>query len=287
MNAIANGFYGDWLAQRGNPLALPMQVLQDGVAVNPESPEIQSPQSTLIVLIHGLMGSETVWDYPEHAGQNYATDLAAVLPATPLCLRYNTGMAIAHNGSELNAVMEALVAAWPVAIERIVLIGHSMGGLVIRSACHQAVQANQAWVDQVRQCVYIGTPHDGSWLAKSAERTARLMRTMPRDYARAVGGVVESRSAGIENLGRDCADNDALHPFLTSAEHFAVSGSLAKNRFNPARQLWGDGLVHPSSAHANGANNIQWKGQASFHGVGHVTLAHHPTVSRQLERWLA
>lgn len=286
ISTIASGLYGDWLAERGNPLAVPMRVLQDGRVVTPEAPETESPQATLVVLIHGLMGSESVWEYPNQAGRNYATDLATRMPATPLGLRYNTGRAIADNGFELNAVMDTLVAAWPVSIERIVLIGHSMGGLVIRSACHQAFQADRAWVDRVRQCVYIGTPHDGSWLARNAERTSRLIRSLPRDYVRVVGDVVESRSAGIRDLSRNCGQHDALHPFLASAEHFAVSGSLTTHRLNPARVLWGDGLVHSSSAHAHSANTVEWADQAWFDGVGHMELARHRAVSQQLEQWL-
>ncbi len=38
------------------------------------------------------------------------------------------------------ATSRSLVAAWPVAVTEIALVGHSMGGLIVRSAAHQAAE---------------------------------------------------------------------------------------------------------------------------------------------------
>ncbi|MEM1081273.1 MAG: alpha/beta hydrolase [Pseudomonadota bacterium] len=286
ISSIASGLYGDWLADRGNPLAVPMQVLHRGRPIHPIAPVVSSPQSTLVLLIHGLMGSESVWDFDGAPGQNYATYLSRRLSANPLCLHYNSGRAVERNGHELNAVLDTLVRYWPVPVERIVLIGHSMGGLLIRSACHHAMLEGRDWVNAVQQCVYIGTPHEGAWLAQHAERTSRALRSMPADPIRIIGHVLNSRSSGIKNLARGGWRNEQLHPFLPSAAHYAVSGRLPRHRLNPIQTLWGDGLVDTDSAHARETNGSIWAGQAMFDGVGHLELAHHPSVALQLAKWL-
>ena len=56
---------------------------------------------------------------------------------TPVFVRFNTGRHISENGASLAALLDELVADWPVEVERIAIVGHSMGGLVARSACHR------------------------------------------------------------------------------------------------------------------------------------------------------
>lgn len=123
-------------------------------------------------------------------------------------LRYNTGRPIYRNGEDLTELLETLVAHWPVPVERIILIGHSMGGLLIRSACHHGQRQCHRWTELLSDCVYIGSPHDGSWLARGAKATAELMNQAPRDYLRVVGEVIDLRSEGIRNLSRGEVVND-------------------------------------------------------------------------------
>ena len=57
----------------------------------------------------------------------------AVDGVTPVYLRYNPGRHISENGRDLAHRLQALVDAWPVPVEAISILAHSMGGLVSRS----------------------------------------------------------------------------------------------------------------------------------------------------------
>ncbi|MDX1635902.1 MAG: alpha/beta fold hydrolase [Marinobacter sp.] len=286
--AIASGFLGDWLQARANPLAIDMQLRAAGQVLDPSHPELAAPRRTLVLLVHGLTELETIWDFPGRPGHNYGTELAEQLGATALCLRYNTGRAIHQNGEDLAGLIETLVSHWPVPVENLVLLGHSMGGLVIRSACHAATEQARGWTSLVDACVYLGSPHEGSWLARAAQGTAALMNRMPRDYLRVIGEVLDVRSAGIRNLSRgDILENAGPAPeLLPNARHYAISGLLMQAPENTVNRLFGDALVQEESA--RGAHQSGWRltDYACFPGVDHIRLTHHPEVARQLREWL-
>lgn len=290
-SAILSGFLGDWLEARNNPLALPMEVLHGGGPVDPYAPDVQHPGSTLCLSIHGLMELESVWNLPGQKGAHYGSLLAeaeAGQNITPLTLRYNSGRPIYRNGEDLATLLETLVSHWPVPVERIILMGHSMGGLLIRSACHYGQVRGCRWVEQLGDCVYIGSPHDGSWLAKGAKATADLMNRTPRDYLRVVGEVIDLRSEGIRNLSRGDVINDEGNepPLLPGARHYVVCGLLFRSRQHPVNALFGDALVQESSALGRERKGWTLSGVASFPGIDHIRLAHHPDVAGQLKEWL-
>ena len=138
-----NGLLGDELERRGSDLQEPMSVRVAGhpVAPAPGSLAEAFPEATptLVVLVHGLMETEFAWELgADRHGGTYGSRLADELGWTPVRVRYNTGRHISENGRSLADLLEALVGAWPVEVERIALVGHSMGGLVSRSACHYA-----------------------------------------------------------------------------------------------------------------------------------------------------
>jgi len=288
-SAILSGFLGDWLEARNNPLALPMTVFQGHRAIDPRAPDVEVPGSTVCLSIHGLMELESVWELPGQPGAHYGSLLAdAGQGITPLTLRYNTGRPIYRNGEDIAELLEALVTHWPVPVERIILIGHSMGGLLIRSACHYGQHQAHRWVGFLSDCIYIGSPHDGSWLAKGAKATADLMNQAPRDYLRVVGEVIDLRSEGIRNLSRGevVRDIDAEPPLLPGARHYVVCGLLARTRQHPVNALFGDALVHESSARGHERRGWVLSGMATFPGIDHIRLAHHPDVAGQLREWL-
>ena len=66
-------------------------------------------------------------------GTTYAESLAAQ-GWTPVLLRANTGLSLRENGVALTALLQRLVEEWPAEVTRIALVGHSMGGLVMRAA---------------------------------------------------------------------------------------------------------------------------------------------------------
>ncbi|TBW56519.1 hypothetical protein EZI54_08995 [Marinobacter halodurans] len=289
-SAILSGLLGDWLARRGNPLAVDMQFYRHGQPLAPAAPTLDSqpPRRSLILLIHGLTELESIWDFPGQRGTNYATALCEGLGGEPLSLRYNTGCAIPDNGRALARQLDALVAAWPVPVENLVLIGHSMGGLLIRSACHYGEAAGHDWIRAVDSCVYLGSPHDGAWLARLAQGGAGVLQALPRDYLKAIGDVIDLRSVGIRNLNQgQITDRPGEQPpLLATARHYAICGLLGKARANPANWLFGDALVHEDSARGKRQRSWQLTDQATFAGVDHIRLAHHPAVLEQLEDWL-
>ncbi|TVP58272.1 MAG: alpha/beta hydrolase [Halomonadaceae bacterium] len=288
VSAITSGFLGDWLEQRGNPLAVELQLLHRGRALNLARPQLEDPETTLVVMIHGLTEMETIWDFPGQPGVHYASELSPLMPATPLCLRYNTGRPIYRNGEELAHTLNSLVQQWPVPVKRLVLIGHSMGGLLIRSACHYGSALQLQWPELLTDCLYLGSPHDGSWLARAAHHSAGLLQKMPRDYLRVVGDFLDLRSEGIRNLnqGDILAEAKAMPPLLTSSRHYAIAGLLLKQPENPINLLFGDALVQENSA--RGLNQPGWQltDTASFGGIDHIRLTHHPRVYQQLKEWL-
>ena len=170
-----NGVLGDRLEERGNALRMPMELCHAGraLALDADALRRSFPGATgrLAVFVHGLAGHDLVWRLyaQEHWGDpetTYGSLLARDLGYTPLYLRYNSGLHVSENGARLAERLEALVRAWPVAVDEIVLVGHSMGGLVARSACHQDAQNDRAWIRAVHHVVCLGSPHLGAPLEK-------------------------------------------------------------------------------------------------------------------------
>ena len=287
--AIASGFLGDWLEHRGNGLAVPMSVFAGDTELQVEKPEPEVPGRTLCLSIHGLMELESVWDFPSRPGYHYGSYLAEQLgDASALKLRFNTGRPIYRNGQELAALLESLVSNWPVPVQRLILIGHSMGGLLIRSACHYGLVNGHSWVTRNPDCVYIGSPHDGSWLAVGAHRAAGWLNRRSRDYLRVIGEVIDLRSEGIRNLSRGDVLEPGVEPqpLLPEARHYVISGLLLRGQQHPVNLLFGDALVQQASAEGAGQSGWQLAGCANFPGVDHIRLAHHASVCQQLEDWL-
>ena len=168
--AALNGVYGDYLARTYNPLAIEMSLRRWGERV--EVGDRQSllrlsgeapPSDKLLVLAHGLCMNDLKWN---RDGHDHGASLAAELGCVPLYLRYNSGLAVAENGERFAALLETLSTHWPVPVREISIIGHSMGGLVARSACHFAEQRDCAWLKLLRRMVFLGVPHCGAPLER-------------------------------------------------------------------------------------------------------------------------
>jgi pimeloyl-ACP methyl ester carboxylesterase len=147
--AVLNGLFGDHLDASGNPLAIGMRMRRDG------------PDATgkVVVLVHGLCMNDRQWT---RAGHDHGAALARDLGYTPVYIRYNSGRHISTNGRELADAMQALLREWPVPVERLAIVAHSMGGLVARSACHYGAAAGHAWPNRLDDIVFLGTPHLGA-----------------------------------------------------------------------------------------------------------------------------
>src|SRR3954452_9999319 len=141
-----NGAIGDRLADSGNPLALEMSFRGS----------LEPVTRKLVVFVHGLCETDEAWRLGSRPP--YVARLHEELGYTPLYLRYNTGLRIPDNGRRLSALLEEVVRDWPVPVDEIALVGHSMGGLVPRSACN----CGGAWTRSVRHVFCLGTPHLGA-----------------------------------------------------------------------------------------------------------------------------
>jgi pimeloyl-ACP methyl ester carboxylesterase len=161
--AALNGVWGDHLAETGNPLAIPMSLRIDG---RPYEAALRAPTGRLLVLVHGLAMNDLQWT---RRGHDHGRALARELGFTPVYLHYNSGLHVSQNGREFASLLDRLVADWPVPVDELAIVGHSMGGLVARSACH--LGAGRRWMRPLTKLVFLGTPHHGAPL----ERGGRLV----------------------------------------------------------------------------------------------------------------
>jgi pimeloyl-ACP methyl ester carboxylesterase len=108
------------LCRDGQPLQLDATSLQSAIA---------DAGGKVLVLLHGLCMNDRLWS---RKGHEHGAALAQELGFTPVYLHYNTGLHISENGRAFDALMQELVDAWPCPIDELVLLGHSMGGLLSR-----------------------------------------------------------------------------------------------------------------------------------------------------------
>ena len=306
--AAVNGLMGDVLEREESDLQEPMAVRVSGQVVTPEPGALASafPEATphLVVFLHGLMETEFAWRLGSaRQGGTYASRLAEDLGCTPVDVRYNSGRHISENGRSLAELMEALVDAWPVEVERIALVGHSMGGLVARSACHYAGADDARWVGRVRHVVSLGSPHMGAPLEQAVHLASAALGALPE--IRPFGAVLRRRSAGIRDLRqgslvdedwRGC-DPDALRaaaltevPPLEGATHCFVAATISRSARHPVGRLLGDALVLEASASGRGRDRrIPFRVENGMHagGTHHLALLNHPDVYERLREWLA
>ena len=269
-----NGLWGDHLALTGNPLALPMTLTPGG-----------PPTRRLLILVHGLCMSDRDWC---RDGHDHGQRLAELLGATPVRVQYNSGRRVCHNGSELASRLETLLAQWPGPVDDVTLIGHSMGGLVLRSALHFGRSGQHRWADQVSRIVFLGTPHFGAPLERGGYRLDATLATSP--YLVPFTRIGRVRSAGITDLRHGAITEDGeIQPLPRSIASFAVAARLSARPTRLSESLIGDGLVPVDSAlgrHPEYDLGIPETGQWIGEGMNHFHLLSHPEVYKQLERWL-
>jgi len=311
--AALNGVFGDHLVASGNPLALPMRLLLDGrplvaypaLACDPASPadpahlaacaQALAPlraragaQARVTVFVHGLCMHAGQW---ARAGQDHRLRLEQAGAGLPLSLHYNTGRHISDNGADFAGLLEglfrALQQAWPGEAPRLVLVGHSMGGLVIRSACAQAEAAAAAagtawpaWRTHLAAAAFLGSPHQGAPLERGGKVLDGWLGASP--YTAGFMRLGRGRSAGITDLGHGCllaqdwaeaetgaeaeadpaapsrvasrpgpahrADRRRVLPLPAGVRCVALAGTLGDKPTGVGARAFGDGLVPLTSA---------------------------------------
>ncbi|MET4075500.1 alpha/beta fold hydrolase [Hymenobacter sp. UYCo722] len=233
---VLNGALGDQLAARFDPRAIQMSFRRGGYDVAVTDLGLVETRQKTVVYIHGLMGDELIWQtgFQDAAGsRRYGPRLAEETHSRALYLRFNSGLHLSENGRELHRLLTELVETWPDAIGELVLVGHSMGGLIIRSAGYYASEMGikneelkiksepvstpkseeeffilhssfliekAPWLAHLRSIFLIGTPNDGSWLEQNSHFTARLLERINLFPTRFLSKALNQRSNGIKDL---------------------------------------------------------------------------------------
>jgi pimeloyl-ACP methyl ester carboxylesterase len=305
--AALNAYMGDALVAGDSPLVLAMTLRHRGADLPPE-PEALScafpdARPRVAIFVHGLGETDASWRRRAGAqGPGYGACLRRDLGHAPLELRYNTGLHISDNGRALAALLEQLHEAWPVAIEEIVIVGHSMGGLVARSACHYGSVENHAWTSAVRHVFCLGSPHLGAPLEKGVNALGWALGRVPETQP--LANLLGVRSAGIKDLRYgacveedwcDCDPDELLTdrchdvPLLPGARFYFVAATLSRRPGDPVSAILGDLLVRVPSASGEGRKRKVGFAIEDGHHVGgltHFDLLNHPAVYDQIRAWI-
>jgi len=289
--AALNAVLGDYLERRGNALAIEMSLFHDGAPLVVTADALRSAHarmsSRIVVLVHGMAMTEACWSFSREPAQSYGALLRDELGLTPFYVRYNTGRRISHNGKDLALLLERLVDASPVPIEEINLIGHSMGGLVVRSACHHGEQLGLSWIRRTRRAFYLASPHLGAPLEKAGHLLSLALGAIDEPVVRLTHTLADLRSAGVKDLRHGTLlDDGAALPLCAGLAHYFVAGTLTGTERHWVAQLFGDSLVRLGSATDPGRR----AGLPADHfvvlaGVHHMELARSPAVYAKIRDW--
>ena len=280
---VLNGALGDQLAARHDPRAIPLSFRRAGLDVAVADLGLHAPRQKTVIFVHGLMGDELIWQtgFADAPGVplRYGPRLATEAGVRVLYVRFNTGLHLSENGRALDQLLRELLAAYPEAIGELVLVGHSMGGLVIRSAGYYAtapvgkkdaplrkkkssaeklLPEEAPWLAHLRTVFLLGVPHDGSYLEQNGQLVERLLQRINLFPTRFVREAIARRSNGIKDLGQALLvdedwqqpDDPALPrprtvvPLLPGVHYHVLVGAwLGASLPRAIRDYFGDGLV--------------------------------------------
>jgi len=303
--AALNGVLGDYLEASGNPLAIAMRLRYNGHALQLDraalTDAIPHAGGKLLVLAHGLCMNDLQW---KRQGHDHGAALARDLGYTPVYLHYNSGRHISTNGRELADLLEALLANWPVPLEELAILGHSMGGLLARSAWHYGTAAGHAWPRRLKKIVFLGTPHHGAPMERGGNWIDIALGLSP--YTAPLSRLGKIRSAGITDLrhgylldedwhGRDRFAKSGSHhktlPLPQGVQCYAIAATTGKQTGDLKDRLIGDGLVPLASAlgsHAKRERNLAFRQDRQWivSETGHLDLLSRKEVYTRITQWL-
>ena len=312
--AVLNGVVGDYLSRRKNGLAIQLGFRDEGKELPLEAEAIRKahPAATgkLCIMVHGLACTEAGFFFDaarQHgdARASYGFLLERDLGYTPFYLRYNTGRHISENGRAFAAELERLVSVYPVPVEEIVIIAHSMGGLVSRSAAHYGKEAGHSWVQKLRFVFCLGSPHHGSPVEKAGNVLASVLSAFDLPGTQVPAKLLNVRSAGIKDLrfgntldehwiGKDpnafLRDERETVPFVDGVTYAYVSATIHKDPEHPLGTLVGDLLVRAASArgeHDNPKLRVPFQMGEALSGVSHIALMNHKAVYANIVKCLS
>ncbi len=304
--AAVNGVLGDYLEASANPLAIGMRLRRDGAPLVIERGALAAalPRASgrVLVLVHGICMSDLQW---RRQGHDHGAALERDLGFSAVYLHYNSGLHVSSNGRRFAALLEELASQWPVPLDELAIVGHSMGGLVARSACHYGARAGHGWPARLRTLVFLGTPHHGSPLERAGNWVDAALGASRYTAPLARLGMI--RSAGVTDLrfgnvldedwrGRDrfARDGDRRRPLPLprGVRCCAVAATQEGSRRRVAEVLPSDGFVpldsalgrHPDPRFALDFPAGNWR---IVEGIGHFDLLSRREVYAGLRDWLA
>lgn len=307
--ATLNGVMGDKLVESHNALATPMTLRHGGQPLDWHAMPSSLPAGgRVLLMVHGLCMNDLQWQTQTRGKDkektlNHGEMLAGELGYVPVYVRYNSGLPVAQNGRELARQLEQLATHWPGGIDEISVLAYSMGGLVIRSACHHASQCEMGWPGVLKNMVFLGTPHHGAPLEHAGHWLEQLLPATA--YTQPFVRLAQLRSAGIKDLrhgkvmdsppppGEPHALPDPRPPLPLPAgvTCFTIAATTAAKRGLLADRLIGDGLVPLRSAlgqHDEVRHQLAFPPSHCWiaYRTSHMALLGSLQVSRQLLHWL-
>jgi len=305
ISAVLNGVIGDYLEKTANPLQIKMQFRHQGDALPLDQKSLKKAypkiNGKILVLLHGSCMNDLQWTRKDH---NHGKALAADLNTTPLYLHYNSGLHISTNGQEFNDLLEILVTNWPVPVEEMVILGHSMGGLVTRSALHYAQQNQKVWPTHLKKIIFLGTPHHGAPMERAGNYVDVVLEAVP--YAKPFARLGKIRSAGVTDLrygnlvDEDWQDKDRFKmqrdkrqnvPLPKDVACYSIAAVVGKETNSKTSHVRGDNMVGVKSAlgqHKKPSKSLMFKKQNTWiaYGNNHIDLLSNPEIYSKIKSWL-
>lgn len=296
-----NGVIGDHLEATRNPLAIHMQFRMNGKTVTAYDQIVQSSfNGKILLLIHGSCMNDLQWT---RLGHDHGQSLAKQLGFKPIYLHYNSGRHVSENGRELAEKLESFLNNFPRGIELMVL-AHSMGGLVTRSACHYGKEHNHRWLEALKKIVFLGSPHHGAPLEQTGNWIDNMLEKNP--FSAPISRLGKLRSAGITDLryGNVVDEDWNIHdrfdpvgdrripvPLPEGVACFTIAATIADKPSRLGDDIIGDGLVPLYSAlgrHENSKFSLKFPAGHQWIGrnLKHLDLLNHPDVYNRIKEWL-
>ncbi|MCP9766390.1 hypothetical protein EGI22_00630 [Lacihabitans sp. LS3-19] len=260
--------------------------------------------SKICILVHGLTNNETIWSFPDQS--DYGTLLQNELDYSPFNLRYNSGLHISDNGKAFSKKIQELVDNYPIEIEEISIIAHSMGGLITHSACYYAQLEQMVWAKKVKNIFLLATPHFGSFLEKFANLTTNILEKVPNWHTRMVGKVINLRSSGIKDLRFGYLTEDDWNNVdpdkllknnkmpvskLVGVNYYVISARLTTEEKHWVSYLFGDILVNKKSALGRSKSdkgfNFPAENHFEFAKTFHFELNTRMEVYEKIKSWIS
>ena len=279
--AALNGVCGDKLESWDSPLATPITLRSENGEILDMASWAQAPSKGHVLFLHGLCHSDLEWQQSANHNQFYSE--LAQLGYKVAWLRYNTGRAIHHNGEDFADLLQLHFANKGTPL---ILIGHSMGGLLIRSASHWAELQNHTWLARLSHAAYLGSPHLGAPWERVGHKANNLLNFTP--YTRPLMRLGNIRSRGIKDLryARLTADNIVPH-LPESVNHLLLASAWSEKH---AENWIGDGIVPVASALAQDEQGDVLSApllkRVMITDISHLALLDDERVYQELRSWL-